>query len=29
VAFVNEQAKAAEEASRIKAAWKREPVTIQ
>jgi integrase len=29
VAFVNEQAKAAEEASRIKEAWKREPVTIQ
>lgn len=29
VAFVNEQAKAAEEASRIEAAWKREPVTIQ
>ena len=28
VAFVNEQAKAAEEASRIEAAWKREPITI-
>jgi hypothetical protein len=29
VAFVNEQAKAAEEASRIEAAWKRQPVTVQ
>ncbi len=29
VAFVNEQAKAAEEASRIEAAWTREPATIQ
>jgi hypothetical protein len=29
VAFVNEQAKAAEETSRVKAAWKREPATIQ
>ena len=29
VAFVNEQAKAAEDASRIEAAWTREPLTIQ
>jgi integrase len=29
VAFVNEQAKAAEEASRIEAAWKKQPVTVQ
>jgi integrase len=29
VAFVNEQAKASEEASRIEAAWKNQPVTVQ